>query len=422
MKKMLLCASILSAASTSFGADLGLDDECNGNGTMVDSSWSEYDIQCNLPAEINVAGTIELNLENEDEETVLWALPEIVTVGNGHFGTATIATATDVTLKIEKGVEIVGLIKNSALIITRGAKIFANGTASDPIIFSSADADYQTEEEWGGVILSSFGTSNQCPATADCLMEGISSDESPVPYYYGGHGTLAETSASSGSMKYVVITEGGVEIVLGDQTGGGNDRWGNEINGLTLYGVNDETQLTNIHINDNFDDGIEFFGGDVNVSRLWLTCNADDSVDWDEGYTGTLNSVYILQGETGNQAFELASNASASGPNDPSPLPRANGSVIDASVVVSSGSSVVKAPFKVKEASLASFNNVTIDPRIVGQPCEDISENSGATFSNIKYSCDTATLPASSVSATGFNVASFWTAAQGNPYAHGKCE
>ncbi len=392
----------MSVASLGF-ADLGLDDECDGNGTLVNDKFewnSDEYFYCELPTVIAVNDTIELNDENEDGDAVLWALPGIVTVGNGHVLGATPSSVVKTTLKIGSGARIVGAIGNSALVITRGSVIDADGSASNPIIFSSLDDDFTGRGEWGGLILSGFGVSNKCPGTGDCEMEGISDGT----YYYGGG---ANTSLSSGTLDHVVITEGGHDVILGGPTGSGD-----EINGLTLYAVNSSTSITNVHVNENLDDGIEFFGGNVSVTNLWLTCNQDDSVDWDEGYQGSLTNVQIIQ-RTGDadHAFELANN-----PDDFDAAPVANGSVTNVSIFLTSPGSV-GVPFKLKEGTDARFTNVVMDSGYTGA-CDDAADINRVTtsdISRISHSCTSTLLPGSDATATGFTTASFWTAAQGNP-------
>ena len=78
-------------------------------------------------------------------------------------------------------------------------------------------------------------------------------------------------------LKYVVITEGGTVLSTGD-----------EINGLSLNAVGSRTVMDYIQINDNLDDGIEYYGGTANIKHLVVTGAGDDSVDWDEGFQGNL--------------------------------------------------------------------------------------------------------------------------------------
>ena len=90
---------------------------------------------------------------------------------------------------------------------------------------------------------------------------------------------------SSGVLNYVVVAEGGYEFSTG-----------NEINGISLVGVGSGTEMDYIQVHGNSDDGIEFYGGNVNVKHGVFTNNNDDSVDWDEGYQGNLQYIIVKQG------------------------------------------------------------------------------------------------------------------------------
>ncbi|ARU26755.1 hypothetical protein [Cellvibrio sp. PSBB006] len=426
MKKLMLSAGFLAMAlgasfSNAAVVTLGLHPACNGNGTLINPAYpwngSTYRY-CQLPSNIAVGNnTIELPVTVPfagSTTPILWVLPQVVTVGNGQSATATPAGVDKTEIVIGAGAKVAGAIENSALVMTRGTKLTANGwdeveQVIKPIIFSSLDNGFSGQGEWGGVILSGFGVSNQCNSgyvSANCTMEGISAGT----YYFGGG---ADTNMSSGTLNYVVITEGGSVVdVDTDGDPDPNSNSGDEINGLTLYAVNDTTSINNVHIHDNLDDGIEFFGGDVDVSNLWLTCHKDDSVDWDHGYTGNLQNVQIIQKSGADHAFELASN-----PNDPDAPPRAHGTVTNASVTLLSGTA--DSPFSFKEGTDASLSNVVISgySGIACNVAGTYHQVTTSDFSLIEYGCSNSTglLPASNTSATGFTSASFWTTAQGNP-------
>lgn len=410
MKKVITSVALMALASVSYAdTDLGLDVFCNSNGTFqgtVAFNGTNY-LRCDLPASIAVNDTVVLAKSSATlSSPIVWALPGIILVGNGHLQNANPSTVDKTVLKIEAGAQIAGAVdSNSALVITRGAQIDAQGNSSDPIVFSSIDNDLTGSGEWGGLVLAGYGESNACPNTNGqdlCEMEGVAS-----AYYYGGGKYLDET-ISSGTLQYVVIAEGGHEVAVAS-----------EINGLTLYSVNSSTSINHVHIHNNQDDGIEFFGGDVGVENLWLTCNQDDSVDWDEGYRGSLNRVSIAQGDNADHAFELANN-----PDSATAAPIARGVVTNVTVgfVGSSGGSA-DVPLKLKEGTDAYFENVQI-LGYSGQACNDTSSAIGSSstaytgdvFNTMEYDCARVidntsymTLPGSA-SATGFSAASFWNA------------
>lgn len=233
---------------------------------------------CALPSTIKSSMTLT-------NDTV-WYIDGRITVGNGNLEMSSegvlagTGNAVDnVTLTIEAGTEIKAKTgSNTSLLITRGSKIMAEGTAADPIIFSSDDAGYDGSSEWGGLVISGYAPHNECPTNGDmCNVDGEAE---------AGRIGGASPNDNSGVLKYVIITEGGFEILPGD-----------EINGLSLAAVGAGTTIDYVQINGNSDDGVEFYGGTVNAKHLVLTGNNDDSVDWDEGFQGNLQFVIVKQAD-----------------------------------------------------------------------------------------------------------------------------
>jgi hypothetical protein len=197
------------------------------------------------------------------------------------------------TLTIEPGTVIQGREQSnittgdgaSALIIRRGAQIQANGTATNPIIFTSEFDDVSipddlTEEDrglWGGVILLGRATTNQ--PTTDNQIEGIPSTEDAT---YGG----TDDADNSGSLRYVSIRHGGFSIsgVAGD-----------EINGLTMGAVGSSTTVEYVEVYANLDDCYEWFGGTVNTRYLVGAFCGDDTFDYDQGFRGKHQFWFSIQ-------------------------------------------------------------------------------------------------------------------------------
>lgn len=173
----------------------------------------------------------------------------------------------------------------STLIITQGAKINVNGTQMAPVIMTSElddvndpnDITMEDRSLWGGLIILGYATIGN--ATTPAQVEGIPTDETRARY--GGDNDLD----NSGSIKYLSIRHGGAELAPG-----------NEINGLTLGGIGSNTVMEHIEIVANSDDGIEWFGGTVNMKNLALGFNADDSFDWDTGFRGKVQFMFVIQG------------------------------------------------------------------------------------------------------------------------------
>jgi hypothetical protein len=175
------------------------------------------------------------------------------------------------TLTIEAGTVIRGndLVANSALIITRGAKIIANGTACNPIVFTSNKSiGTRAKGDWGGVIILGRGLHN---AGTQNLIEGLSAAN--LDNYHGG--TVANDN--SGTLRYVRIEYGGYVFAAN-----------NEINGLTMGSVGSGTTIDHIQTSFINDDAFEWFGGSVNCNYLVAYRCLDDDFDTDNGFSGTV--------------------------------------------------------------------------------------------------------------------------------------
>ncbi len=199
------------------------------------------------------------------------------------------------TLTIEPGTIIKGRegagTNASALIISRGAKINAGGTPDKPIIFTTILDNIQVgetagtnlakedNEKWGGLIILGRAPVSAGDGDTESSIEGLPADE---PYAkYGGD----RPDDNSGILRYVSIRHGGISIGAG-----------NEINGLTLGGVGNGTVIENIEIFATLDDGIEFFGGTVNMKNVMVTWQGDDGLDIDQNYAGTIENFMIFHG------------------------------------------------------------------------------------------------------------------------------
>jgi hypothetical protein len=181
------------------------------------------------------------------------------------------------TLTIEPGTVVKGMAGQgadaAALIVARGGMIDAEGTADCGITFTfeADDLDgatpYNTTGQWGGVILLGDAPTNL--PTGEGQIEGVPADNDRAAY--GG----ANANDNSGVLRYVSIRHGGTQLGAA-----------NEINGLTLGGVGAGTTIDHIEVLSNEDDGIEFFGGTVEINYAAVAFVGDDSFDWDQGFSG----------------------------------------------------------------------------------------------------------------------------------------
>jgi hypothetical protein len=225
--------------------------------------------------------------------------------GNVYVLAGRITVLSGATLTIQPGVIIKGQAGTganaTALLVARGAKLMAEGTANQPIIFTSVadeiepgqvespNLDPDIDGLWGGVIVlgnARISASNDNGDIVEIQIEGIpTSDPNGL---YGGN----NDADNSGVLKYISIRHGGTNIGAG-----------NEINGLTMGGVGNGTVVENIEVVANQDDGVEWFGGTVNVTNLVVWNVNDDAIDTDQSWGGTLDNFIVLA--PGGHNFEL---------------------------------------------------------------------------------------------------------------------
>ena len=183
-------------------------------------------------------------------------------------------------LRIQAGTVIHGS-PASFIAVLRGSKIFAEGTAERPIVFTTLSLTNRKRGEWGGLVLNGNAPINPCkPGTPVC--EAVSEGIKVEPVMFGGN----NSADSSGVLRYVRIEFGGYPISPD-----------NELNGITFNGVGAGTEVDFVQVNMNADDGVEFFGGTVNVKHLALTNNEDDSMDWDFGFQGKVQFLLAQQSD-----------------------------------------------------------------------------------------------------------------------------
>ncbi len=189
------------------------------------------------------------------------------------------------------------LIKSnaSALVVTRGARLIANGTQYQPIVFTSNQpAGSRNAGDWGGILLLGNAPIND-PAGQRLAEGGID----PVKGLYGG----TNPADNSGSLQYVRIEYAGIAY-----------QPNNETNGLTLGGVGSATVINNIQVSYGGDDSFEWFGGTVNAKYLVAYRGLDDDFDTDYGFNGKVQFGVSLRDSSiadisGSNGFESDNDA-----------------------------------------------------------------------------------------------------------------
>lgn len=270
---------------------------------------------------------------------------------------ATIVT-TGTVLTIEAGTTIKAEAgPNVYLAIEQGAQIIANGTATNPILFTSNSAA-PAAGDWGGIILLGRAPVNSVTGTATAT-----SEIGNLPY----GGNIADDN--SGVLRYVRV-----------QYSGGAADGQSENNGFSFYGVGSGTTIEYIQAFEGADDGVEFFGGTVNASFIAVVNAQDDSIDWTEGYSGTITDAYIFQGNgIGDEAFECDgfntdfTNASGAFSN-----PTVNNVTIESA----SGTNDSTRGFLLRAGTQGSFSNILIIGKNTGISVDD-DDASTPTSTNI---------------------------------------
>lgn len=221
-----------------------------------------------------------------------------------------------VTLTIPAGTEIVSEVGNdNFLAVLKGGDIDIQGTVANPVIMRSNGQ----AGSWGGLVICGDATST----------EGVNAVAEVGGLLYGG----TNDADSSGNIDYLIIQDSGAQINADSQ-----------FNGLSLYGVGNGTTIDNVAIINGTDDGVEFFGGTVNVTNLYLENLQDDAVDWTEGWNGTLTNTYLT-----NTLDDFSTAIEADGVNN-------NPTLINFTGISSTGGLAIQ----IKNDSGATINGLTL--------------------------------------------------------------
>ncbi|QTE24131.1 hypothetical protein [Polaribacter cellanae] len=196
--------------------------------------------------------------------------------GIAHNLTGALLVKDGATLTIEAGTTINALAGGTDvyILVEKGGKLIADGTAANPIKFTSS-ATNPKAGDWGGIILN-----GKAPLSRQTGAESNAATEVKNSILFGG----SVAADNSGIINYVILEYTGARI--DDEA---------EHNGLTLNGVGSGTTLSNIAILNGDDDGIEFFGGTVNASNILVVNAKDDMFDFTQGYVGTCTNLYGIR-------------------------------------------------------------------------------------------------------------------------------
>jgi hypothetical protein len=301
---------------------------------------------CRLPSQITSA------LSLPKVAGVAYEMNGRVDVGADIGGAGNAPGGISATLTIAPGAIVYARAEgdNDFLVVNRGSRLIAEGTESQPIIFTAqanltgAVTD-ETQGLWGGIILAGRAPISNCnatvtPGSATCenVVEGTSTA------LYGG----ATPTDNSGTLRYVQIRYSGIVISPN-----------NELQGLTLGGTGSGTTIDHIQVHNSSDDGIEIFGGRTNLRYLVMTGADDDSLDTDVGWQGFVQFVLAIQKpnntQTDNYGTEIDSN------NNEDVLPRQRYNLANFTFVHTS--SATNAAIRIRGGADARFvNGIVVSP------------------------------------------------------------
>lgn len=318
----------LFAAATLF---IGCSDDDTADIIINQGGDSENPID---PTNLTIGGTLSENL--------------VLATGTEYTLTSALIVPDGLTLTINPGAVIKATTGADVYVaVLQGGTIMAEGTSSNPIVFTS-NSTTPNAGDWGGLILLGKAPINSVAggdATSTSEIGGLP---------YGG----SISNDNSGTLKYVRI----------EYSGGAADA-SSENNGFSFYGVGNGTTIDFIQAFEGKDDGVEFFGGTVNVSHISVIGAQDDSVDWTEGFTGTLTDVYIEHRQSHDKGIEGDGFNTDIG-NNSSPIFWSSPSINNLTIN-GNGSSNGNEAVRLRAGTRALFNNVLISGFAEGFDLDD---------------------------------------------------
>ena len=261
-----IAAALFIACESDDTSDIVINDNSvttTNNNTGGDPAPSENTV--------NLSGVFTENLTLDGDIEYIITGPVLMSAGT------TLTVPAGMTIKAEP----VGV--NAYIAILQGARIIADGEPDAPIVFTS-NATTPSSGDWGGIVMCGRAPIN---STADGSDDTSTTEVGGLSF--GGN----MPADNSGVLEYVRV----------EYAGGAID--GNaELNGVSIYGVGSGTTIDFVQVFEGSDDGFEFFGGTVDASHLVVVNSEDDSIDWTEGFIGSITDVYVQHGDSHDKAFE----------------------------------------------------------------------------------------------------------------------
>ncbi|MEA5137796.1 Ig-like domain repeat protein [Arcicella rigui] len=265
------------------------------------------------PTVVTVQGNLEGNITWTADK--IYKLVGFVRVGEEAVAGTVTKTGT---LTIEPGTIIIGdRASKGTLVVQRGSKLIAQGTAAKPIVFTSERAVGEREAgDWGGIVICGRAVNNLPEASR--VLEGN----------YGGFHGGTDNADNSGVLKYVRVEYAGIPVQPNA-----------EVNSYTFGSVGSGTTLEYLQASFGLDDSFEWFGGSVNAKYLIAYKGLDDDFDVDNGFTGNVQFGIGIRGATqadisGSNGFEVDNDAAGS-----SNTPFTSGTFANMTIIGPKGSS-----------------------------------------------------------------------------------
>ena len=320
----------------------------NTGANTANLAWTGYEFAGSAASDaVALSGTINSDMTLDASKEYI--IDGSVVVADG----ATLTIPAGMTIKARKGFA-------NYLLVDRGGKLIAQGTADAPIVFR-AEADNAGSGYWGGIIIN--GRAPISGDNADGNNEGAT--EINNDYRYGG----TDAADNSGVLTYVSILNSGARS-SGDI----------EHNGLTLNAVGNGTQIENIYIADGADDAIEFFGGSVNVTNLLAVNCEDDMFDFTQGYCGTLANCHgiweegFISDEEDPRGVEADGNLDGNGPTH---TPQSNFTINGMTIETRSEDCALVDAIKVRRGAKATIQNAVVKGQGLVEDLVDLTDSKG---------------------------------------------
>ncbi|PAV24941.1 hypothetical protein CF392_13530 [Tamilnaduibacter salinus] len=244
-------------------------------------------------------------------------------------------------LTIQPGARVEGT-NGAALVVLPDSQLYSRGQAGNPVVFTSHKAEgLRSRGDWGGVVLLGNAPVNQPNASIEGLHAGTRAGQ------FGG----SDADSSCGVVEYTRIEFAGYEVSKD-----------NELNGLTLGGCGRNTIIRNVQVHRALDDGIEMFGGTVDLKKVLITGAGDDGIDWDWGWNGRVQFAVIQQHpDAGDNAFEGDNNGDSH-----QATPRSEPTFYNVTLAGSGQGATQHRGMVLREGTGGHFHNMIIDSYGIG--------------------------------------------------------